>query len=112
MFGINLNLFPSHKSITSVTFGPGSIVEVETLVYGKQLAVIEAIALSPFCGEESIYRARVGSLPGTPFFLDYLLVEDLVPAEPDFELELENDPDYIAFLDQLAAADYAEAIAG
>jgi hypothetical protein len=104
LHGITSRLF---ASITPTrTFGPGSLVEVETLCHGKQIAVIEEIGLSPFYGEETTYRARVGSLAGNPFFIDYLLIEELVPAEPDFELELEYDPDYAAFLHDIAATDF------
>lgn len=107
MFGVNLNLFPARKSTAPITFGPGSLVEVETLIYGTQIGVIEAITTSPFYPEcdQGVMRARVGSLAGDPFFLDYLLVEELIPAEPDFELELQYDPDYNAFLNDVAAAE-------
>ena len=53
-----------------------------------------------------------GSLPGDPFFIDYLLVDELIPAEPDFELELEFDPEYQQFLHDLAEQEYMEAIQG
>lgn len=110
LHGITTRLFQS----TIPTFGPGSLVAVQTAEHGEQTAVIERIAISPFYPEcnQGVMRARVGSLPGAPFFIDYILVDDLVPVEPDFELELEHDPDYIAFLEQVAADEYAEAILG
>lgn len=112
---LNFNSITSRLFQSTIpTFGPGSLVEVETYSCGKQTAVIESITLSPFYPEctQGVMRARVGSLPGNPFFIDYILVDDLVPAEPDFELELDHDPDYVAFLHELASADYTEAIEG
>lgn len=109
---LNLNLTSLFRTPSTVpTFAPGTLVTVET-VRGLQTAVIERIATSPFYPEcnQGVMRACVGSLPGEPFFVDYLLVEELVPAEPDFELELENDPDYIQYLNDCARYDYEEAL--
>jgi len=108
--GITTRLFPS----TLPTYGPGVLVEVNTAAHGQQTAVIEEISISPFYPEcnEGIQRARVGSLPGNPFFIDYLLIEELTPTEPDFELELEFDPEYQQFLHDLAEQEYMEAIYG
>lgn len=88
---ITTRLFTSIKPET-ITLGPDSLVTVQTMIYGQQTGVIEKIALSPFCGEENIYRARVVNLPGAPFFIDYILVDDLIAAEPDFTVQAQPSP--------------------
>jgi len=95
--GITNRLFPS----TLPTYGPGVQVEVETLCYGKQTGTIQLITDSPYYGEAGVQRAFVVGEGWT----DYILVDELVLADPDFTLE--DDPEYLQFLYDTEAAEMA-----
>lgn len=113
MLNLNLSLFTSRKS-SIPTFAPGSLVVVNTMFRGEQTCVIDKITTSPYFPEcnQGVQRARVVNLAGDPLLIDYLLIEELVAAEPDFELELEHDPEYNQYLHDLAEQEFMEAIAG
>lgn len=100
MLNLNLNRFLPLKS-TIRTFGPGSLVTVQTAAHGEQIGAIQVITDSPYYGEAGIQRAFVVGEGWT----DYILVDELVSAEPDFTLE--DDPEYLQFLYDLEATEIA-----
>lgn len=95
---ITTRLFPSSDPAPALpTIGPGTQVEVQTLCYGKQIGTIQYITDSPFIEDApGTQRAFVVGNGWT----DYLLLEDIAPDAPDFELE--DDFDYLQYLHDLA----------
>jgi hypothetical protein len=98
-----LSFFSSeiYKSNTpTIEIGPGTKITVDTLCYGRQVGTIQFIGDSPFLEDEpGTQRAFVVGNGWT----DYILV----PSDDD----LDSDPDYLAWLDELTATDIATELA-